>query len=359
MKYIFKTLIFVFIIADIALYSNVSYEDIMLLLIIAAVNLFKERLYDSIYMTLVYFIITIVAVHDKYTLGILFGVTVFDVVYKKMYIGVIPVLTAVAYLLWDKPYVIMTLLILSLCGLLAYICRNSEDKESRYINSLDDERRLRYELEQTKMKLLNSAKDVAYLAEVKERNRIAREIHDNVGHSIAGILIQLQASYKLLDKDGQKSRDILKKSIDCLADAVTLLRDTVHNIKPKEILGVDYVKCLIQEFSFCPVDFQFSGDFNSLSPGHLEILSTNIKEALTNTVKHSRATNVVIKMDINERYARLYIKDNGIGCSKIKEGLGISGMKERIENMGGSISISSDNGFMIVCLIPIDKQLYA
>ena len=83
---------------------------------------------------------------------------------------------------------------------------NYERKEKQFHKTFDKERKYSSELEQTKSKLLNSSKSIAYLAEVTEWNRIAQEIHDTIGHSIAGILIQLQAAFKLFDRDGEKSR---------------------------------------------------------------------------------------------------------------------------------------------------------
>lgn len=65
------------------------------------------------------------------------------------------------------------------------------EKLSSFKKTYDTERRYRYELEAAKQRLLNSAKETAYIAEIRERSRIAREIHDTVGHSLAGILIQL------------------------------------------------------------------------------------------------------------------------------------------------------------------------
>jgi signal transduction histidine kinase len=172
--------------------------------------------------------------------------------------------------------------------------------------------------------------------------------------------MQLQAAYKLHGRDSQKSADILKKSIEALAEAITLLRDTVHNIKPKEKLGVEYIKNIINDFKFCDINFSFSGDFNRISPNYLEIFCTNIKEALTNVSKHSNATRVDIKIDINELYTRVYIKDNGNNSNndskKITEGLGLSGMRERVLNANGSISISSEDGFMITCIIPFENS---
>jgi signal transduction histidine kinase len=95
-----------------------------------------------------------------------------------------------------------------------------------------------------------------------------------------------------------------------------------------------------------------SGDFNSVPSAHLELLSATIKEALTNTARYSQATKVEIKIDVSMNYTRLYVKDNGTGSSNIEEGLGLSGMKERTRNLGGSFHINSRDGFMIVCVIP-------
>ncbi|MFL0249308.1 sensor histidine kinase [Clostridium neuense] len=108
----------------------------------------------------------------------------------------------------------------------------------------------------------------------------------------------------------------------------------------------------IHNFSFCPVEFKFTGDFNKLKPNYIEIIASNIKEALTNAAKYSKASKIYISIDINEVYLRLYIKNNGVSCSNIKEGLGLSGMRERVNNVGGSISIDSHDGFIIVCVIP-------
>ncbi len=61
-------------------------------------------------------------------------------------------------------------------------------------------------------------------------------------------------------------------------------------------------------------------------------------------------------MDIHERIIRLYIKDNGAGCSHVRESLGLSGMKERVRNAGGHITITPTGGFMIVCILPRDDE---
>lgn len=329
MKYILKLLLLIYIIALFILQGGIPYGEVLVLVLIMGVNVFKERFYDNVYTTIVSLLIICYGIWLDRNFAFLLAVPVFDFIYQKKYLGVPPTLLAALYL---SAYTILPsiLFIICLSGILAFFMEKASEKELAYKTRLDDERRLRYELEQTKAKLLHSSKEIAHLTEVGERNRIAREIHDNVGHSIAGILIQLQAANKLYDRDQLKSKEIVEKSIVSLSDALTLLRNTVYNIKPHETLGIEYIKNVISDFGFCPVDFQFHGDFNLLSSNHLEIMGSTIKEGLTNTARHSKATQVNIKIDINEKYTRLFVKDNGIGCDKYKEGLGISGMKERI-----------------------------
>lgn len=355
-KYSAKLLFLFYMVIELSIEKKVSLSAIVPLLVVIAINIFKERYYNSAVIELFSFLAVLAGTVVEPVFGILFCIPVFDLIYRKAYIWVVPVIAASIYFLYECNIFILILLSMSLCGFGAFVLRYAEDKEKKYMASLDEERRLRYELEQTKTRLVNSSREIAYLAEIKERNRIARGIHDNIGHSIAGILMQLQASYKLYDKDMPKSREILSKSIVGLSNSLDVLRDTVHNIRPREILGVDYIKGIIDEYNFCPVDFKFTGDFNKLPVNHLEIMGTNIKEALTNASKHSGASKVTIVIDINEKFSRLYIKDDGKGCKVVKEGLGLSGMKERVWNAGGTISVSSENGFLIVCLIPRDNN---
>lgn len=209
------------------------------------------------------------------------------------------------------------------------------------------------ELEDAKKKLLNSAKESAYIAEIKERNRIAREIHDSVGHSIAGILFQLQAVQKLAGKDKEKSDNLLQDSIKRLSESLEVMRNAVHNIKPGNAVGLEYITVIINNFNYCPVNFKHSGDFNTLPGNVLETISSDIKEALTNAYKYSKAAAIEIKIDITDAAVRVYIKDNGEGCPNLKEGFGLLGIRERIKSLGGTVSISGENGFIIVYVIPL------
>ena len=351
MKYTFKITFLLFLIVKLSLIGKVSPNEIIFLLVFICLDVFKEKFYYSMYMVfLEYGAILYLGTMNSYYL-ILCGTLICDVFYMKKYLGAVPALAFGFYFL-SLDRLIEFVFLLCLSGFFSYIDNSLKEKSKSFNEVYDRERRYSYELEAAKQKLLMSSKEIAHIAEIQERNRISRQIHDNVGHSIAGLLMQLQASYKLRGRDEEKSIELHNKSIEGLQNSLIMLRETVHNIKPQESLGVEYLNSIIDNFSFCPVEFKFTGDFNSLEASSIELLCTNIKEALTNASKYSKATKVIITLDINDKFTRLYIKDNGKGCTSLKEGLGISGMRERIKNVGGSLSISSQKGFLIVAIIP-------
>lgn len=356
MKYILKSIFLLQVIIEMAMNSAMTFERLLMILLIIGINVYKERFYNSKYLVIVEFVFITVGIIFDMPLEILYGLILYDLVYDKAYIWILPVLASIIYFKMWKAYSLLPLIIV-MAVLFAYITNKMEKQSENSQRILDNERRLRYSLEKAQVQLLKSQEEIAHITEIKERNRIAREIHDNIGHSVAGILIQLQVAFKIFSKDEEKTKGIIKKSIDKLSETLIMLRDTVHNIKPSEKMGLEYIHAIIDDFRFCKIEFQHSGDFEILSPRYMVVITKTIKEALTNIVKHSKASKVVIQLDVNEKLVRLYIKDNGIGCSRIKEGLGFSGMKERINNLGGSISISSKNGLMIVCVLYNEKEV--
>lgn len=352
MRYVLKLLFLSFIILQLIVSESIKPFELLILLIYLCLNIFREKYINSFYILIVELIVAIYLCYININFAVLFGVIAFDMIQLQKYYFLLPVYAAQFYFLQGQSLV-QNLFLISISGFTSFILYKLDNTEKSYREIYDKERRYIYELEDARQKLITSSKDLVYLTEVKERNRIAREIHDNIGHSIAGILMQLQAAYKIREAQKEKSEMLIEKSIDGLSEALTIVRNTVHNIKPKENLGIAYIENIIKEYSFCDIEFKSGGDFNTLSSSHLEILISNIKEALTNASKYSYATKIEIRIDINEKFIRLYIKDNGRGCGNIKEGLGISGMKERVKNIGGSFSVSSDRGFIIVSIIPI------
>jgi len=332
--------------------QNVSNESIAVFLVIAAVNIYREKYNSAVYVTIIETACICAGAWLNPGFGALFCLPAFDFAASEMsYLALIPLLSEICFF-YSSADLALLLLVTAVCIFFGYTLGTMQRRENEFRSAFDRERRLRYELEQAKAKLLGASKEAARLAEVQERNRLAREIHDSVGHRTSAVLIQLQAAYRLFDRDVEKAKETVGVCVAALTETAELLRETVHNIRPEQLLGVEYIKRIIDNSRFCPVNFKFDGDFSTLPPNVLEILGANIMEALTNAQRHSNATAVEIFIDINEKFTRLYIKDNGSGCLAVKEGMGLGGMRERIDNIGGTMSVDGEDGFMVVCVIP-------
>lgn len=198
---------------------------------------------------------------------------------------------------------------------------------------------------------------VRYLSQLEERNSLAQKIHDKVGHAIAGSLIQLEAASVIIDKDREKSREIVNNVINVLKEGMENIRSTLRNIKPApEQLGVNRLKILLDEFSMnnpIKASLAYKGSIENISHLQWTIIMDNVKEALTNALKYSAASAVKVDINVMNKLIRTEVKDNGIGAYTVKKGLGLKGMEERTENAGGKVIIDGSGGFSVITLLPV------
>jgi len=355
MNYLLKLSFFIFVVVQSALTSSITYMEVVVLLLAAASSIYREKFGQHLLLFVLEAAVIFYGATLEPAFSYLLALLAYDLVSCKYYYWIIPIVAVCIHLLQIRE-LISLIFITGLCCIFSYMKSIMQQKEELYKSSFDKQREYSQQLEQAKAMLLSSAEEAAHMAEIKERNRIARQIHDNVGHSIAGILMQLQAARKLLEKDPEKATGLLDKSIESLADTLVVMRDTVHNIKPAEKLGIEYIRQVIERFTYCPVELRVMGDFSEVPVNIMQIIHYKIKEHLTNISKHSDASKAEIEVSVNSKFVRLLIKDNGTKSGRINEGLGISGMKERVYNVGGTISISNEKGFLIVCLMPVDNS---
>ena len=239
-----------------------------------------------------------------------------------------------------------------------------EDKwkswEKELLQKSIEDRGERLKLEASANASARELQSAARLAEMAERSRIAQDIHDHVGHEISGASIALQAAIKLYDKGDERAAELLSQSAKRLEAASEHLREAVHNLKPARAAGVSTLAELCEAFSFCPVQFSASGDLGGFL--HWELLEANLKEALTNISRHSEASLVKVKLNGNADNIRLQITDNGQGKQgpggepslplAAVPGIGLFGIRERVRTAGGSLTVSSENGFTVVSVLP-------
>ena len=237
-------------------------------------------------------------------------------------------------------------------SLIIYMRVSSLEKNVAKLTSLSDEvaeKNLRLSRQNT---LLAQAQDnEIHLATLKERNRIAREIHDNGGHMLTRSLLQSGALI-VINKDEQL-REPLESLKSTLDSAMTSIRESVHDLHDDSI---DLKKVI--EDSISSVDSRFTVvldcDVSEYMAGNVKLCMIGVvKEGLSNAVKHSTGDKISIIVREHPAFYQLMLEDNG-SCSEIKEsGIGLKNMRDRVEALKGRISFTpSAEGFKIFVSIP-------
>jgi len=201
-------------------------------------------------------------------------------------------------------------------------------------------------------------KQIAYLSQLEERNSIAQQIHDKVGHTISASIIQLEAARLLIDKDRERAKGMMENAIAAMRQGMESIRSTLKNIKPPaEQLGINRIKSILNEFSVnsgIKTSLVYTGALDRISQMQWKVIADNLTEALTNAIKHSKCSRVSASIDVLNKVIKAEVKDDGVGTASIKKGLGLKGMEERAASIGGQVVIDGSKGFSVITLLPIE-----
>lgn len=199
-----------------------------------------------------------------------------------------------------------------------------------------------------------------YTHKLEERNRLSQEIHDGVGHSMTGALIQMEAAKRLLARDPERAEQLLDNAIGISKGAIEEIRLTLHRLKPPtEQLGMSRLREKVESFgmsSGLQAGVSGSGDLESIGPLYWKIIQDNVTESLTNALKYSGATAVHVEVSVLKRYIKAVVTDNGRGKDKIVKGLGLKGMEERAASVGGTVVADGSRGFSVTTLLPFGDK---
>ncbi|MCX7773470.1 MAG: histidine kinase [Clostridia bacterium] len=199
---------------------------------------------------------------------------------------------------------------------------------------------------------------LTYTTQLEERNKIAQEIHDKVGHSISGSLMQLEAIKVISLKDPQKAASMMDTVIATLRTGLENIRMTLRNIKPpSEQMGLNRLQLILNDFKEkhgIQTSLHYEGDISKLTPLFWKIFFENTSEALTNLLRHSKADSVVVSIFVMNKMIRYQITDNGLVTGPIKKGLGLAGMEERLLTVGGRLLVEGSKGFSLTMLVPLE-----
>lgn len=227
------------------------------------------------------------------------------------------------------------------------------------IQSLYDALRKRhYELETARSQLLEHAKLVELVAQTEERNRISKDIHDALGHQLIRVKMMMEAALPMLHDNKEKGMELLYEVRDQITFSMESLRKTVRQLKPgdSEIRSMSLSR-LAKNFSHdsgVEVELNQSGQPQTLMPSVEVVLFRNAQEALTNAVRHGRATRIWMRLHFAQEEVKLSITNDGeIPDKPLQKGLGIQGMVERTELLGGTVTVKVDNHFQITTAVPL------
>ena len=203
-----------------------------------------------------------------------------------------------------------------------------------------------------------------YAATLRERNRIAREIHDNVGHVLSRSIL-MTAACKTINKNDSLD-PLLGNLEESLNGAMNSIRSSVHDLHDDAIDLEDAIKGLVKDFTFCPVNLTY--DMSRQIPREVKYSLISItKEGLSNVMRHSNADSVDILLREHPALYQLCIEDNGTPENGIPDiqtgsdsnkakntsgGMGLSNIRDRAKALDGTVQITQENGFRIFVTIP-------
>jgi len=221
----------------------------------------------------------------------------------------------------------------------------------KLVGTLLSEQQAKEELATTHERLRQYALQVEELAAVQERNHIAREIHDALGHTLTAQNIQLQTAVKLWQQDPNRAQSFLQQAQQLAATAMQEVRRSVRALRedtPDEPPLEEAIARLAEDFhqgTGVSIATQIDVPI-PIPPRITKVLYRVVQEALTNINKHAKATQVKIQISISSSNACLVVQDNGRGFDpeQNKTGFGLQGIQERVAAVGGAFQLKTEPG---------------
>lgn len=287
-------------------------------------------------------------------IGIVVGMELIDTLVKGAQFYQIG--TAYLLLLWFvyKPDMIMMLFTIILVIMLLLLRFADERWQALWNASLEQKVKFQ-QLENKLQGMKEYAKTVEKTAVMEERNRFALKIHDQLGHSISGSIILLEATALSLEKDPESAKKNLILVTDNLRKGVDDIRMALRQERPqRDRVGTNEIKKELERFRVTyekDVVLETEGDLNKISMPVWRCISENLKEALTNMLKHSNGTCFTVKIHSLNKVIRVEYRDNGTCLEEIKPGIGLSAIEERTADCNGTaIFNGGPTGFRIVTI---------
>lgn len=226
-------------------------------------------------------------------------------------------------------------------------------------NTIEEVNALYLELENANAQLHEYASMTEKMVQTRERNRLAREIHDTIGHALTGISAGIDACMAIIDISPERTKKQLELVSNTAREGIKEVRRSVNELRPDalERFSLQYAiqKMITDMTSVSDRKVYFTSEVANLKFDEDEEMAIYrvIQESMTNAIRHGKADKIWITIKKDSSDVILQIRDNGIGCKEIKSGFGTRHIKERIGMLGGKVTFDGNKGFTVEARIPI------
>ena len=201
------------------------------------------------------------------------------------------------------------------------------------------------------------AESVSYQSQLEERNKLSQTLHDELGHTLSGNILRLEAIKVTVEKEPQQAKGMLQEVINNLREGMNSIRLILKSVKPEvSTINIAKLQTVIDKAkkqSDVNITLKYNSDINHINQNSWQAVIPSIKEALTNMMKYSGAQNCEIEFTKLNKLYRVRVKDDGRGCKTIKKGLGIAGIEERMAMINGNAIIDAQDGFSVTMIFPV------
>jgi two-component system sensor histidine kinase DesK len=199
-------------------------------------------------------------------------------------------------------------------------------------------------------------KDAERLAAVAERERIARDLHDILGHTLSVIVIKSELAAKLADRDPQRAAAEIRDVEQISRQALKEVREAIHGYRGERM--EQEIETGRKALAAAGVTLQAELAPLGVEPAAEQALALAVREALTNVLRHARARHCDVRVERTDAAVRVVVQDDGIG-GREHEGAGLLGMRTRLAALGGEVRRDGTRGTRIELLIPVRREAAA
>lgn len=212
-------------------------------------------------------------------------------------------------------------------------------------------------LRRSQAALRRTQDEVERLAKLAERERIARDLHDLLGHTLTVITRKSELARRLADQDPERAAQEITEVEQVARDALKEVRTAVSGFRQTDF-STELAQARVALQSAL-IHFEAEVDAIEIDPATEQVLALALREATTNVLRHSRADSCGVRLENLDDQVRLTVQDNGKGTAgrdgAAQDGLGLTGMRERVSALDGDFNVEGRGGTKVTITLPLTR----